>query len=71
MLTALSTEYEDKPILQQKLRDKIKDKLELKVEQIQADIIEKFLIKDSDQLAHWISFYSKRSQTVAQTVALF
>ena len=48
MLTALAAEYEDKPILQQKLRDKIKDKLEVKVEQIQEDIIEKYLIKDSD-----------------------
>lgn len=48
MLTALAADYDDKPILQQKLRAKIKDKLELKVEQIQADIIEKYLIRDSD-----------------------
>lgn len=34
MLVALGSEYEDKPTLQKKLREKIKDRLEQKVEEI-------------------------------------
>lgn len=34
MLVALRSEYSEKPVLQRKLRDKIKDSLEQRVEQI-------------------------------------
>jgi hypothetical protein len=65
MLKALATEYAGKPILQKKLREKIQDKLESKVEEIQEQIIEKYIIEGgSEQLASWISYYSRVSEAV-------
>ena len=61
LLNALPTEYRNKTILQQKLREKICAKLEQKTILIQESIVEKYLIEGGvNQLASWINFYCKK-----------
>ena len=72
LLTALPTEYRNKTILQQKLREKICAKLEQKTMQIQENIVEKYLIDGGvNELATWINFYCKACPQVAAIVNLF
>ena len=72
LLNALPTEYRNKTILQQKLREKICAKLEQKTTLIQESIVEKYLIEGGvNQLASWINFYCKKCQHVASIVNLF
>ena len=72
LLSALPTEYRNKTILQQKLREKICAKLEQKTMQIQENIVEKYLIEGGvNELATWINFYCKECSHVAAIVNLF
>lgn len=72
LLGALEQEYRGKPILQQKLRDKICAKLEDKTKEIQAAVVEKYMVEgDSAELAAWISFYCQQDPLVSRLVNLF
>ena len=72
LLTALPQEYKNKSILQQKLREKICSKLEDRTEQIQEEIVEKYMVQGGvKELAVWINFYCKECPRVAEIVNLF
>ena len=72
LLTALQQEYRGKPILQQKLTDKICTKLEEKTKQIQNEIVEKYMVEgESPELAAWIAHYCDEDANINRIINLF
>jgi len=72
ILTAIEQEYgQTKPILAQKLRDKVNERLDEKTTDIQNAVVEKFMVDSVETLAGWITHYSKVSPQINKKVSLF
>ncbi len=72
LLTALQQEYRGKPVLQQKLTDRICNKLDEKTKQIQTEIVEKYMVEgESPELAAWMAHYCKTDAQINQIINLF
>lgn len=63
-LTAVHQDYGDRPKLVQQLTEKIKERLENKVQEVHQEILKKYMIESESKLHEWITHYMKEDEEI-------